>query len=238
MNGRRHNRGQAGLTIIELLLVISVGSIVLVPLFGLLNLTILRQDPTVDQAEGAKELRLFRNALADDWVEGRIIRVNAPDPVGFEFNCNGAGNAGGAANIKIAIMTSDGTDTSIDPLRFLAGHPTTPDPRDTATDNRRVLYKLTPATNPANGPFQLLRSECQHFQSGTTGIGAGVLWGLGRDIDSSTRVVVNRVSELRLPATCNPDFEPFTRCDMNVTLILANGDRTTLRLHQPVGRKS
>ncbi len=199
------------MTLVELLVSIAVGTIVLVPLFGLLNLTLRQRGPAVERAEVARELRLFRSALSDDWAEGRVVRVNPTDPVGFELNCNGGGNQGGAENIKIAIRKS--------------------------AENRRVLYKLTPVgpANAADGPFQLLRSECTHSQ----GPPPLNLWGFGStDGGSTTQVVASKVAELRLPETCNPEYEPFSPCDMNVTLVMANGDRTTLRLHQSVGRRS
>lgn len=206
---RLRRRGQAGMTIIELLMVVVVGSIVLIPLFGLLNMTLLRRQPTNDAADAARQMRLFRNTLADDWTEGRVIRVNAPDPVGFELNCNGTVNA---SSIKIAIRKSE--------------------------SDRRVLYKLVATSDPTKGPYQLIRSECQHKQAGATGVGIGVLWGFGTNLNIPEQTIASKVTELRLPATCNPDYEPFTPCDMNVTLKTANGDTTTLRLHQYVGRRS
>lgn len=210
-------RGQAGLTMVELLMFIAIGAIVLVPVFGLLNQTLLRRQPTVDAAQGAKELRLFRNQLADDWVQGEVVRVNAPDPVGFEFNCNGVGGTGDAAAIKIAIRVSNETATL-------------------PNDDRRVLYKLVPApAGSGQGPYQLLRGECQHRQSP---FAPYYLWGFGSDVGSTSQVLVSKVAELRLPAVCNPDYEPYSPCDMNVTLVLANGDWTTVRLYQPVGRRS
>ena len=82
-------RGQSGLTIIELLIAISVGTIVLLPMFGLVTLIIQRQEPTIKSANASKQLRLFRTTMEKDWAAAKVIKIGVAQANAASVECNG-----------------------------------------------------------------------------------------------------------------------------------------------------
>lgn len=95
-------RGQSGVTVIELLIVVVIGAMVLVPVFGLLTFTIRRHEPVRTMNDQASQLRLFRSYLARDWASARLIKANSSWPY---LECNGA--MWGVGETKIAMLTTD-----------------------------------------------------------------------------------------------------------------------------------
>ena len=236
------HRGQSGLTIIELLLVISLGTIVLIPMFGLISQTLLFQKPAVNSANSSKQLRLFRSRIQEDWGNAKVIKAGL-GLVKESTECNQgpytAFNSG--INILIAIQTSSG-----------------PNP-NTAT--RRIIYstRLTPSTTDDPAAIDILRRECRHVSEPlvlTVG-GTPDLWNTGGTWESAV-ILISGVKDLRLDfppsKSCNvprptfPQSQPYLPCDVNVTLTAlddntattsdADNQKSTIRLRQHTGYDS
>jgi hypothetical protein len=250
-------RGQAGLTLIELLLVIVVGTVVLIPLFGLVNQTLLRRSPTITANETASEFRLFRAMITRDWAEAAVVRMGAhTTPVGEpadqgRLDCN-HGNWTGSNSItgaRIAIVTSR---TRTDP----------PGPV-------RIVYSTR---HNANGSVDIVRRLCRHRQENsvpanpecvqppvaTKSSSARVCpWTFGTSVNpaqapadvvgvdfpngiAEDKVVIRNIQSLDIPSSelCNVDpSPPFDEvCDVNITVKGRDGQSLTVRLRQQTGR--
>jgi type II secretory pathway pseudopilin PulG len=229
--GSRRSRGQAGITLIELIVVISISTIVLMPLFLLVNHTLSRQEPTRDANQAAAAQRVIRAQLKADWVLGQVIRVNLPALNGTageaRADCHGGAHPYSAAGVTGGVI---------------AIHTTVR--RSGQSYDQRIVYSLR--DNP-DGGFDLIRRECLHspqviagddywadFSSaafsvtGTTG---------------SEKVLARGIGELRLPtaSSCNNNYAtdpPYSPCDVNVTVMGLDGSSSTIRLYQQAGRTS
>lgn len=151
MNGSRC-RGQSGLTIIELLIVVALAAIVLGPVVGVAYVVMKRSKPTEESAEASKQLRMFRTVLADDWASASEIVINPQTTSGLPAtyeeqiaNCGGSGYGGGP--IRIALVTS----------YTVSGWP--PSASAPIPIRLRILYREKP--NP-DGTVQIRRQVCQH----------------------------------------------------------------------------
>lgn len=219
-------RGQGGMTIVELLIVISVGTIVLIPLFGLVNQTLLRRQPTVESANDSKQLRLFRSAIAEDWAAAKVIKIGATS---VDTECN-------HGSMTSYLSAVDG------PLIAIQAGITT-----LGNTDKRIIYntRATPETDDDPAAIELLRRECYHNPNPPT----SPVWGHGSSVNAaggSQKVVLRGIREVRIPGTCNPPAThplpppaaPYAPCDMNITVVGLDGQTTTIRLYQHTGRTS
>jgi len=238
MSARTRTRGQSGLTLIELLIVTALAAIVLGPVVGVAYTVMHRTKPTKESSEASKQLRTFRTVLADDWASAAQIVVDPPvNGIGWpatNASCNGGGYTVAPTRVRIAIVSS-----------YLV-------PDDGVNRRLRIQYRETPN---ADGTIRLDRQVCRHNADGGDQLGA---WQLGgRPTDGSLYrddVQLKRVRALVIPTGhgCNTTtVAPIQACDMNVTVIGADGNRqvpfnpfspytsdaqrSTVRLHQMVG---
>lgn len=238
MTRRVRSRGQAGLTLVELLIVVALSAIVLGPVVGVAYTVMRRTKPTQDSSEASKQLRVFRTVLADDWASAAQIVVDPPvNMIGWpatNASCNGGGYTVAPTKVRIALVTSYTV------------------PYGGSSYRLRIHYRETP--NP-DGTVKLDRQVCRHNVNGTDSLGP---WELGgRPGDGPVYrddVQLDRVRALVIPTGhgCNTNTAlPIPACDMNVTVIGADGDRdkpfdpnnpyrsdaqrSTVRLHQMVG---
>ena len=85
-------RGQSGFTLIEVLITVVLGSLVLVPLFGLVVQVMRQRSPTVESAAASKQLSIFRSVLASDWSSAEVILIDPPVSLAQPYlQCNGQG---------------------------------------------------------------------------------------------------------------------------------------------------
>ena len=219
-------RGQSGLTIIELLIAISVGTIVLLPMFGLVTLIIQRQAPTIKSANASKQLRLFRTTMEKDWAAAKVIKIGVAQANAASVECNGG----------------DMTSILINPTWPVVG------PRiaiqTSGANSKRIVYNIRP--NTSLGGYDILRRECFH---NTDIIGGLDYWRNGSrvtDTGGSQEVIVEAVQSFTIPSTCNLQatfpkalpLPPYEMCDMNITVVGRDGQSSTVRLHQHAGRDS
>jgi hypothetical protein len=219
-------RGQSGLTIVELLLAISVGTIVLLPMFGLVTLIIKRQEPTIKSANASKQLRLFRTTMEKDWAAAKVIKIGVIQANAAGVECNGG----------------DMTSILVTPTWPVVG------PRiaiqTSGANSKRIIYNTRP--NTTLGGIDILRRECFH---NTDIIGGLDYWRTGTrvtDPGGSQVVIVQAVQSFTIPSTCNlqatfpkaPPLPPYEMCDMNITVVGRDGQSSTVRLHQHAGRDS
>lgn len=219
-------RGQSGLTIIELLITISVGTIVLLPMFGLVSLLIVRQEPTIKSANSSKQLRLFRTTIEKDWAAAKVIKIGVVQANAAGVECN-QGN-----------MTSVpyGGNPVTGPLIAI---------QTSGSNSKRIVYNTRPNTSTSGG-IDILRRECYHV---TDIIGGLDYWKNGTkvtDPGGSQEVIVEAVQSITIPSTCNlqatfpkaPPLPPYEMCDMNITVVGRDGQSSTMRLYQHAGRDS
>ena len=219
-------RGQSGLTIIEMLIAISVGTIVLLPMFGLVSLIILRQEPTIKSSNSAKQLRLFRSTMEKDWAAAKVIKIGVVQANAAGVECN-QGN-----------MTSVpyGGNPVTGPLIAI---------QTSGSNSKRIVYNTRPNTSTSGG-IDILRRECYHV---TDIIGGLDYWKNGTkvtDPGGSQEVIVEAVQSITIPATCNLQatfpkalpLPPYEMCDMNITVVGRDGQSSTMRLYQHAGRDS
>ena len=98
----RRRRGQAGLTLIEVLIVVALSGIIIGPVFGLLTLTMKVRKPVATMNNQASQLRLFRSYLARDWAEAKIVSTAPTWPY---VECSGPGY--GVGTIRLVLVSSD-----------------------------------------------------------------------------------------------------------------------------------
>ncbi len=223
-------------------MVIVIGTIVLLPMYALLNQMLLRRDPTVDAADTAKQLRLFRSTMAEDWAAAKVIKVGADE--------TGAGVAASGTECNLGNLSANVPGNTMRIAIQTSGSP-----------SRRIIYntRLTPSTTDDPAAIDIIRRECAHRPEIISGAD---VWQLGGNINSadpasSQAVVVTGVKKLVTPTTCNtqaadwpksPPAAPYQVCDMNVTVIgFEQGQQTstdsdnpssTARLYQHTGRDS
>jgi hypothetical protein len=239
---RASHRGQSGLTIIEMLFVITIGTLVLIPMFGLISQTLLFQKPAVNSADSSKQLRLFRSKIQEDWGNAKVIKAGLGlVPASTECNRGPFTAFNSGITILIAIQTSSG-----------------PNP-NTAT--RRIIYstRLTPSTTDDPLAKDIIRRECSHVSEPLvlTPGGPPDLWNTGGLWESAV-ILISGVKDLRLDfppnKSCNvprptfPQSQPYLPCDVNVTLTAlddntatpsdADNQKSTVRLRQHTGYDS
>lgn len=134
---RRRRRGQAGFTLIELLIVVGLSSLVLVPVFAVMLMSMRTRTPVATINDQASQLRLFRSYLARDWTSAKTISTAPTWPY---VECNGPGASG---TIVLVLVTFDSNNT---------------------TALKRVLYKTRPNTKYP-GTVDLIRRECFHNET-------------------------------------------------------------------------
>ena len=219
-------RGQSGLTIVELLVALTVGTIVLVPMFGLVTLIIKRQEPTIKSANSSKQLRLFRTTMEKDWAAAKVIKIGVVQANAASVECNGG----------------DMTSILVTPTWPVVG------PRiaiqTSGAGSKRIVYNTRP--NTTLGGIDILRRECFHTPDIIDGLD---YWKNGTrvtDPGGSQVVIVQAVQSITIPATCNLQatfpkalpLPPYEMCDMNITVVGRDGQKSTIRLHQHAGRDS
>ncbi len=103
---RRRRTGQAGLTLVELLLAIALTALLVVPL-GSWTITIVRQQGAMgEHLSNATATGRTRAAFHTDVASARTVTVG---PVG---DCTGGG-PGGAGTVRLAILTAGSTSTKV-----------------------------------------------------------------------------------------------------------------------------
>jgi hypothetical protein len=218
-------RGQSGLTIVELLVALTVGTIVLLPMFGLVTLIIKRQEPTIKSANASKQLRLFRTTMETDWAAAKVIKIGVVQSNAAGVECN------------------QGNMTSVP----YAGNPVTGPLiaiQTSGANSKRIVYNTRP--NTTLGGIDILRRECFH---NTDIIGGLDYWRTGtrvNDPGGSQVVIVQAVQSITIPATCNLQatfpkalpLPPYEMCDRNIKIVGRDGQSSTIRLRQHAGRDS
>jgi len=204
---RRH-RGQAGVTLIEVMIVVGLSSLVLLPVLAVMFMTVRTRTPVTTMNDQASQLRLFRSNLARDWASAKTISTAPTWPY---VECNGPGASG---TIVLVLVTFDWNTNAL----------------------KRVLYKTRPNPDPKYpGTVDLIRRECFHaetngfFDYGTRTNDPG-----GSDTIVVERVKTLSVPAACNPTGA----PPFVPCDMNISLTTSDGQVATLRLHQETGRTS
>ena len=232
---RPERRSQAGVTVIELLIVVMIGGLVLVPVFGLLTFTLRRHEPTRETNDQASQLRLFRSHIARDWAGAAEIHTgfNAADTGKFECNHGVIWGTAVIAIVYVGKVQQGGTPN----------------------DPQRILYEIR---NEPDGTKSLVRRECRHYSPPPDDPdepwgGAGSSWTQGGSVQTdnapggvdggsrgSAKRIVWRIEDLVVPEACNPTFDgsPLELCDMNVTLRTTDGQSASVRLRQEIGRTS
>lgn len=227
-------KGQAGFTLIELLIVLLLSSVVLIPLFGLMNQTYLRLRPAEDQNVSSAQLRVFRMNLLNDWSRARVIRINSnpASPTAAlpeaKMDCRGGTYPWFRSSPSAAVRE---VRPAIAIHAHVAGNNT----------GRRIVYSII---EKSNGKIDIVRRECGHLPEDLP-IGELDPWkefcpGSGTNSAictvSSEEIIIKDATALRLPTACNNGnaAPPYTACDANVTLIAKDGQSTTPRLYQPV----
>ena len=235
---RRH--GQSGLTIIELLVALTVGTIVLLPMFGLVTLIIKRQEPTIKSANSSKQLRLFRTTMEKDWAAAKVIKANAVDQtlplaVRYDNTLKAECNRGGMTSLPIS-ATWNVTGPEI--VILTSG----PSP------GKRIIYNKRP--NTTLGGYDILRRECFEWNPDPAYAPPSdpSIWALGWGVDQlggSQVVIVEAVQSFKIPEKCNPQatfpkatLPAYEMCDMNITVVGRDGQSSTVRLRQHAGRDS
>lgn len=220
----RSCRGQEGVTVIELLIVILVGTILLLPVYGLINLTLNRRGPAVAAAESSKQLRLFRTLIAQDWATAEVIKIGTPGDRGGTLTTFFVG----AVECKGGDMTADLTANTFQIAIQNSNR--------IKKQLRRIIYnkRFTISTTDDPTAIEILRRECDH--PNVPGWGQGGSIGVGET--GAQSVVVTGIKDLIIPATCNLTGPPYLPCDMNITAIGLDGQKASIRLHQHIGRDS
>jgi len=218
-------RGQSGLTIVELLVAISIGAIVLLPMFSLVTLIIKRQEPTIKSANSSKQLRLFRSTMATDWAAAKVVKIGVIPANAGTVECN----QGNMTSVPYAGNPVNGPLIAI---------------QTSGASSKRIVYNSRP--NTTLGGIDILRRECFHTPDLINGLD---YWKNGTkvtDPGGSQVVIVQAVQSLNIPSTCNLQatfpkalpLPPYEMCDMNITLTGRDGQVSTLRLFQHAGRDS
>ena len=233
--GSLRRRGQSGLTIIELLCALTIGTLVLLPMFGLVTLIIQRQEPTIKSADASKQLRLFRSTLISDWEAAKVIKTNWPQADAARVECN----RGDMTSVLI-----DGVSKQTGPYIAI---------QTSGANSKRIVYNTRP--NTTTGGIDILRRECFHKTDLIPGPIPGPpgpdYWSTGTDVAAdggSQVVIVKSVGSLVVPKNCNwltsgfpklpTTSPPYEMCDVNVTVVALDGQKSTIRLYQHAGRDS
>jgi prepilin-type N-terminal cleavage/methylation domain-containing protein len=238
-------RGQSGLTLVELLVAIAVGTIVLLPMFGLVSVIIKRQQPTIKSANASKQLRLFRSTLATDWAAAKVIKTGVNQtvlPHVATVECNRGSYSSYPSSTPWPVV---GPLISIQTF-------------DTRYPSKKIVYNKVP--NPTLGGYDIVRRECSHRTEVVDGLTKWTLGGLEEhSLEPPAAVIILKgVTDLQLgvvgltdTANCNPISEfpkaptlqeptlpPYEMCDMNITVTGLDGQKSTIRLYQHAGRDS
>jgi hypothetical protein len=244
--GRWSHRGQAGLTVVELLVVAVASALLMVPLVGFFTLTLGQRDPITRSNSDDSQFQLLRIQLIRDWSRATIVKTNlsyitSGDPneckngeTGAFYSVNPPFNVQGP---RIAIQTKE-------------------------VGNRlpkRIVYNLVQSTERP-GTWDVVRRECsRNFNPVLDGVifnDAGgwrtepgsVVWDTTVESEAhdngSVTVVARGISTLTSSTTCNtgaPAVDPATGqtryapCDPVVTMTGVGGKRQTVRLYQQIG---
>ena len=222
-------RGQSGLTIIELLVALTVGTIVLLPMFGLVTLIIQRQAPTIKASNSSKQLRLFRTTMETDWAAAKVIKIGVVQANAVGVECN---QGIGTSSFFVG-------NTVIGPLIVIH--------TSGAKPAKRIVYTKKP--NITLGGYDIFRRECYEYDPNLPPPADPNVWNLGTrvgDPGGSAVVILKDVQDITIPSTCNlqatfpkaPPLPPYEMCDMNIKIVGRDGQSSTLRLRQHAGRDS
>ena len=221
------------MTLVEILIAMALGTVVIVPVYAVLTLTLKSEKPVRESNRENAQFRLFRTQMLRDWSKASIIRIGTTYVTGGDvIECaNGTSGAYFSVNSPYNV---------VGPLIALqtveAGNSTPP---------RRIVYNLIPAANGPAGTYDLVRRECDRNTNGTITLNADTGgWrtspGSILATNGSVTTVAWGVTAVTLPTTCNTLAEPlpYEACDANVTLTGTDGRSVTLRLYQQIGRPS
>lgn len=150
-------RGQAGVTLVEVLTASVVGVIIIVPVTGVLILALsVREPATLSNSQDA-QIGVFRTRVQRDWAKGMIIKTNVP--FWDETECSGGASdeqpdrTKPEQNPRIAIQTlqtDNGTQSRKRVVYFLRPTP--------AAEGGKATAGV--ATGGANS-WDLVRRECR-----------------------------------------------------------------------------
>jgi hypothetical protein len=79
-------RGQAGLTLVEMIVVVATGTIVILPVFAIMFLTVGQKEPNERSNAQDAQIRVVRTTLTKDWGKAMLIRTNAFDSSSLPAN--------------------------------------------------------------------------------------------------------------------------------------------------------
>lgn len=216
---RPARRGQAGITVIELLITVALASLVLIPLFGLVNQVLRQRQPVEESAAASKQLSIFRTTLAADWASAKAIVLNPSYPEN-EVYCNGPGFNQGP--IRIAMLNSVKKTAQVNGVDV--------------TYDERILYQ---ERDNGDGSVSIYRLVCRH-NLGKHPDDLREAWRTGERADEVNTIapgvpsqnppipigrtwrMLDRVRAVVFPSphTCRTvTHAPFPKCDVNMTIV-------------------
>lgn len=164
--------GQAGITMVEMLIAFLISSILLVGVFAMLWLTVERRNPTTESNQQDAGVSQLRTRLIRDWSRSMIIRTNLT-PVGgvVEDECIG----GLSSNLSPSITTIIAMQTNTEPFIANLSERLTPAQQLPRLNRRRIIYNLVPtdfrsglderdtwaSQNGQAGTFDVVRRVCE-----------------------------------------------------------------------------
>ena len=222
----------------ELIVVVALSTIVLMPMFLLVNHTLERQKPrsrpTRPPPTCAPSGRsCWRTGAPRRW---RRVGLNAAEPILLTPETTGGEKRADCHGGTYPYYASTYNVTA----GIIALHTTVR--ASGQTTNQRVVYSRV---NRPDGLIDIVRRECAHSPQD---IGGEDYWA---DFSTSSysvtattgseRVVASGLKEIRTPTTCNSNSvtdPPYEQCDINLTIVGADGQTSTVRLYQRTGKNS
>ena len=242
----RRDRGQSGLSLIEVLFVVGFSAALVTPIFALVFLTTNQFRPQELKNRSSSQLAIFRTHLINDWSRARVIRINATAPVAegsalheptptaalplAKMDCRGGTYPYYASNTfpVIAIQTQESGNNT----------------------GRRIVYSIR---TKANNKIDIIRRECAHLPVEGSAIGELDPWAdscphtppthpvtgascLMSSPLATERVIISDATAVKIPVGCNNGNQhpAYEACDLMVTLVAEDGQVTSPRLHQNV----
>ena len=237
---RSRSRGQSGFTLIELLVVVALSAIVLVPMFGLLNMTYRRLNPVRDTNDTAAQLRVFRTSLRSDWAKARVIRLNKTTlPVeanrslsAARMDCRGGVYPYYRSGVTplLAINTQVSGNNNGQRIVYSAFARTDERGRNVIDIVRRECGHLPDVQPPSTGGYDYWSSGC-----GASNPACNIPTNpAGYTATQFERVVASGLTEFTSYRSCNnlTTAPPYRPCDVNLTAEGVDGQVTTVRLSQ------
>lgn len=239
MRVTRRHRGQQGVTLIELLVVVALAAVVLVPMFGLLNMAYSRINPVRDANDTAAQLRVFRTSLKGDWAKARVVRLNRTTSVeanrsltAARMDCRGGVYPWYRAGVTplLAINTQVSGNNNGQRIVYSSFARTDEQGRTVIDIVRRECGHLPNVIPPSNGGLDYWADAC-----GAANPACNIpVDPAGYTATQFERVVARGLDEFRSFRSCNnlTTAPPYKPCDANLTAVGIDGQVTTARLSQ------